>query len=454
LILAADDALGSTITASARFETLGKLLTRLAAIDGLGFTLYQSGDDLVFDVYQPTDRSAYVRFDIDNNLLTKSEYTYTAPGATRAIVAGQGAGADRAFVEVTTTESSAAETAWGRRIEVFKDQRSDSDTDALTQAGTEELAEKGKTLEAVSVSPSDDVTMSFGTDWFLGDKVSVVVGETSVAQIVTEVGFKISEDGVRIGATVGSPMVADAESTVVEKQDDQETRISNLERNETDTTGGGGGGGGGGSHGLPTGGLEGQILAKDSDDNYDAMWVDNVTVLENLSELLDVSLDTPADNELLAFDSGSSLWKNQTPAEAGLASATHSHAIADVTGLQAALDSKVDETSETVSSGWLTAGTGWGSVSGIYTEKNGIVQVNLRATRTGASISAGNITNVNVLTIASGYRPIAETAAISGPSGPLASAYIATTGGLALSALGTTLSTGDAIDINATYIKA
>jgi hypothetical protein len=145
---------------------------------------------------------------------------------------------------------------------------------------------------------------------------------------------------------------------------------------------------------------------------------------------------------------------NLTTDLAGKAALVHTHAISDVTGLQTALDAKVDESYEQVTTGWLTAATGWGSVSGIYTEKNGIVQVSLRATRTGASISAGNITNTTVMTIASGYRPLVESAAVSGPSGPLASAYIATTGGVAISALGTTLSTGDNLDINATYIKA
>jgi hypothetical protein len=114
---------------------------------------------------------------------------------------------------------------------------------------------------------------------------------------------------------------------------------------------------------------------------------------------------------------------------------------------------KVESSLVMVTTGWLTAATGWGSVSGTYTEKNGIVMVNLRATRTGASIAAGNITNVNVMTITAGYRPLVEAAGISGPSGPLASCYIATTGGVVISALGTAISTGDAIDINATYIK-
>jgi len=368
----------------------------LAVIDGLGFDIRQSGANLLFEVFQPVDRSASIRMDIDNNHLSKTEYTVTAPAITRTIVAGGGVGADRTFVEVA---ASSEESSWARRIETFIDQRNSTDSTELTQTGTQALNEKGLTLEAISVTPTDDETMEFGVDWGLGDKVSVVVGETVVSKIVTEVGLLISEDGVRIGATVGDPSTADEESTVVDAQQDQETRISNLERNTTDVTSGGGGGGG--SHG-----------------NHPVAWEDITDV---------PSTFTPS---------------------------AHTHAIADVTGLQTALDSKVDESYSTVSTGWLTAGTGWGSISGIYTEKNGIVQVNLRATRTGATIAAGNITNINVMTIAAGYRPITETAAISGPSGPLASAYIATTGGVAISALGTSLASGDAIDINATYILA
>jgi hypothetical protein len=38
----------------------------------------------------------------------------------------------------------------------------------------------------------------------------------------------------------------------------------------------------------------------------------------HLEWLHDIVLDAPADNEVLAFDSASGLWKNQTAAEAGL----------------------------------------------------------------------------------------------------------------------------------------
>lgn len=51
----------------------------------------------------------------------------------------------------------------------------------------------------------------------------------------------------------------------------------------------------------------------------------------DLADLADVDIDgTPADNELLAYDAGSGDWINQTPAEAGVAAASHQHAAGDV----------------------------------------------------------------------------------------------------------------------------
>lgn len=232
LTLAADTAIGSTVTGNARFERLGELLSGLAVIDGLGFDIKQNGADLQFSVYQPTDRSATVRMDIDNNGLTRTEYTYTAPGLTRAIVGGQGEGSSRTLVEVTTSESTAAEAAWARRIEVFKDNRGSSTNTELTQAGTEALAEKGKTVEAISATPNDDQNMAYGVDWNLGDRVSVVVGSTTISRVVTEVGLLIREDGIRIGATVGEPSTADPESQAADTAANQEARLGNLERNE------------------------------------------------------------------------------------------------------------------------------------------------------------------------------------------------------------------------------
>lgn len=236
LTVGADQARGSSVVVNARFDKLGELVYGVLTPSNLGFGIQQSGSALIFDVYAPTDRSAYIRMDVDNLRLSRSEYTYTAPGATRVIVAGRGQGAARTLVERVTTASTFAESTWGRRIEVFKDQRNTNDTTELNTAGDEILAAQGLTIEGIKVTPSDDLaSMQYGVDWGLGDKVTVVVGSAEVAKIVTEVAIVVAQDGVRIGATVGDPDVAaaDTTSTLVSGQTDQEARISNLERNES-----------------------------------------------------------------------------------------------------------------------------------------------------------------------------------------------------------------------------
>lgn len=267
LAIEADLARGDTVTGKARFDSLGVLLESLAITSALGFTIDQSGSTLTFRVFAPTDRSATIRMDVENERLEKSEYAYKRPTVTRVIVAGQGAGVERTFLEVSSVDSIAAESDWAQRIETFKDQRNTNDSAELTQAGDEILADGGMTVRSVSVSPSDDQTMRYGADWGLGDKVTVVVGDEQVSQIVTEVAIVITADGVKVGATVGDPKVAsssDPESVTAAVTSDQENRISNLERNEPST-----------GDGLPPGGEAGQILAKIDSADYNAEWVEN-----------------------------------------------------------------------------------------------------------------------------------------------------------------------------------
>lgn len=233
LTTATDTLLGSTVYGLARFDVLGELLSGLASIDGLGFDIRQNGSTLQFVVFQPTDRSSYIRMDVENNTLAKSEYGYGSPARSRAIVGGDGEGVNRTFAEVTTTESLSAETLWGRRIETFIDQRNSQDPNELTQAGLESLADGGATLTSVDVVPSNDVTMEFGVDWYLGDRVTVVVGGQEVSAIVTTAALSIEEDGVRIGATVGEPSGVNFEALTDKKQTTQAQRVNELERKES-----------------------------------------------------------------------------------------------------------------------------------------------------------------------------------------------------------------------------
>lgn len=224
---------GQTVQGKARFNKLQELLYGLAQTGELGYSIAQENGNLVFSIYEPADKTDTIRMDLFNQKLSRAEYAYSTPKVTRAIVGGQGEEEWRKFLEVTNVDSLAAESEWGRRIEVFKDSRNSSDPTQLTQGGLEVLVDEGKTITELSVTPSDDINMKFAVDWYLGDKVTVVIDELEAQAVVTEVGISIDADGIRIAATVGTPVGIDYEAKVLAKQQKVDERVSNLERTVT-----------------------------------------------------------------------------------------------------------------------------------------------------------------------------------------------------------------------------
>ncbi|HET9841571.1 MAG TPA: hypothetical protein VFQ01_06155 [Nocardioides sp.] len=67
---------------------------------------------------------------------------------------------------------------------------------------------------------------------------------------------------------------------------------------------------------LPTGGTDGQVLTKASSTDFDADWEDAGGGSVALDDLTDVTITTPADNDVLTYDSGTSTWVNAA-AESG-----------------------------------------------------------------------------------------------------------------------------------------
>jgi hypothetical protein len=87
-----------------------------------------------------------------------------------------------------------------------------------------------------------------------------------------------------------------------------------------------------------------------------------------------------------------------------------------------------------------------------YTEKNGMVNLSINVKRKGGDLSAGNITNENVFTISSGYRPIGVQApGLGGSAGPVTASYISgSTGTGVITAIGSAIA--DELDINMNYV--
>lgn len=233
LTLAADAALGTSITGRARLQKVLDLLQGLALSGGeLGFEIVQSDTDLEFRVYQPVDRTATVKFSKELGNLRSYEFIREGAKANHFVGGGGGEGVLRTFVE----KADAASVADYGRIEEFRDRRDTTDTIEITQTLDEELlANKDRT--GVSIAPVDTDSIAFGTHYNLGDKVTVVAAGQELQDIVREVTLTLDRNGPVITPTIGAPGQAvstNAQETFVRSVFAQisklHSKVANLER--------------------------------------------------------------------------------------------------------------------------------------------------------------------------------------------------------------------------------
>jgi hypothetical protein len=232
LVVPASRGRGDFVTKSARFDVLGDLLRQIASGAALRFRVVQAGDSLVFEVLDVTDRRRTVRFDLVNGTLSSQQVATSPPALTRAIVGGQGEGAERLLVEEHTAASAEAETLYGPwgRVERFVDERGAADPRELAQAGQKLLGEQGSIATAVKAVASDDLTMRFAVDWQVGDRVTVVVGGQETESTVTAVTVIAREAGVLVGAALGDVDGFDPRGALGRRVEDTASRVSSLER--------------------------------------------------------------------------------------------------------------------------------------------------------------------------------------------------------------------------------
>lgn len=232
IVLGPDPALGAVTTRRPRYDILGELLYGIAMEAGLGFRLVQVGMTLQFQVYQPVNRASTIRLDIHNGTLQDQEVENAPPEVTRMIVAGQGEGVERQMISRTSARATQAENDWGLIIEEFKDQRNTDIVAELEAAGDERLNEAGFTKIALKAVPSNDQTMIFMTDFFMGDKVSVVVeGQEQPNSIITEAVIVVDNTGLRTALAIGDIADFDSDSYLRQQLTDTQNRVDSLERN-------------------------------------------------------------------------------------------------------------------------------------------------------------------------------------------------------------------------------
>lgn len=223
LTLPASAGLGTSVTGTARFDNLLALCQELALVGGTGFRIAQVGSGLQLLQYVPTDRTATAQFSLGLGNLLAYDYGTTEPTATYGYVAGQGEGTARTIVEGSATSPPF-------RAEAFQDQRDTNDSTALAQSLTQTLLD-GQASTALSLQPLDLPSLTYGRDYGLGDKVSVLVEGVTVRDVVREVKLAFTSSGERLEPVVGTPGASSPDvPQLFDQLARQASRLSNLER--------------------------------------------------------------------------------------------------------------------------------------------------------------------------------------------------------------------------------
>lgn len=234
-----DPLLGGTVLVRARFVNLLALLQEIAvapAAGGLRFWIAQSDadpDEVVFQIAESTDRSSSVVF--SRRLGTIRDYadTFTAPEATYIYLAGgDEMDPDRTIVE---GGNAAAQLDAGRRIEVFTDARDNDDSTELTQEHGALVAALTSTRK-ITVDVLESDSFQWGTDWDLGDTVTVLDADgAEYVDVIREVEVNLSpRDGARVTPLVGAVGTSNDDDSVdgrvARHIEAINRRVSHLER--------------------------------------------------------------------------------------------------------------------------------------------------------------------------------------------------------------------------------
>ncbi|MFI9817569.1 siphovirus ReqiPepy6 Gp37-like family protein [Saccharothrix variisporea] len=191
LDLDTDPLLGSDVTGRARWQNLLTLLQELAIAGGnLGFRVAKDTTDLLFQVYEPTDRTSDVMLSVELGNLYGYEYESEVSTVNYAYVGGGGEGTARTVQELGDTDDA---ITWGR-IEQWVDRRDTTDADELTQELTKTLAE-GVGRTGLSVNPVDIEGQTFLQDYDLGDRITYVVDGVASTEVVREARILLTPDG-------------------------------------------------------------------------------------------------------------------------------------------------------------------------------------------------------------------------------------------------------------------
>lgn len=197
-----DPAAGTTITGQGRFDdSLLVLLQNLANNDGLVFEIRQVGQALEWHVTAPDDKTASVKFSEDLANLGDFSYQITKPKANFLYGGGPGNGIAKIIQEASDSDS----IDQFDRYEDYVD--AGSDIEQMPQKLAEQLVKDGA-VSSFTFAAIGSPFYEYGVDYKVGDLVTAVLDEQTVADAVQAVNINIKASSqnqdISVYPTIGS----------------------------------------------------------------------------------------------------------------------------------------------------------------------------------------------------------------------------------------------------------
>lgn len=229
LVVEASQGRGKSVTINSRLENLLEVAqTAMLKDTSIVFESYlpPAGDGPRLRFRASRDLTREVRLSEINGSLSSFELEESAPEATRAIVSGPGAGDLHEFLSV-----SGPATDWGLARTVYVSASND-DEDEMREAGEEELADKGESA-SITLELVDVPGCRFGTDFTVGDKVTVRLADGAVVtDIVQSAEIEWSETGreikLHVGPTLEDP--GETDKALVKKVKALSSKLGKVEK--------------------------------------------------------------------------------------------------------------------------------------------------------------------------------------------------------------------------------
>jgi hypothetical protein len=211
---------GGDVVVNSRGENLLAQIQDIAIAGGVYFYVTQNGTDLEFEVYTGADLTdGDLIFSVESGTLKEYEYTLGLPIANMVIGVGPNPGVDKIMLPSADPISIAQYGRFEGWESAATGQASDTPAEINTNMGaTNQIALLSEAYNAqltLTIQETDQIR--FPRDFYVGDKVRVMIGDEPIDQVVTNLNYSVPAGSGSAGGSAALAFSKKQQTRVMQK---------------------------------------------------------------------------------------------------------------------------------------------------------------------------------------------------------------------------------------------